>query len=378
MRTSVRISYVNSIRDDFKALLHALIWYSKRKLKYFAYHFEAFKNFIKEILMHGRGAHQKNFWHGSIFALVGVGILTSGVFGGGSIISSTYPGIGGPDPRFVLAFEPFPNGPVIEGLQDPHTDISQKPRSEIIEYEVQKGETISSIAQKFGVSQDTIKWANDLTNVNQVKPGQTLNILPVAGVSHTVKKGDTLASVAKKYSAEEQAILDFPFNDVPDDFSLKVGQLLIVPDGSPPEAPVRPRPQYLAKGPSSPAFNAPGGAQFIWPAGGSITQYYAWYHPGVDIANRGAPGIAAADGGTVVIAGWPDGYGYGNRVVLDHGNGYRSMYTHLSNVYVSVGQNVSRGQLVGQMGSTGRSSGIHLHLEIHYKGVPINPLAILK
>ena len=78
------------------------------------------------------------------------------------------------------------------------------------------------------------------------------------------------------------------------------------------------------------------------------------------------------------MAGWPDGQGYGNRVVLDHGNGYRSMYAHLSNVYVSVGETVSRGQLIGQMGSTGRSTGTHLHLEIHYNGVPVNPLAILK
>lgn len=330
--------------------------------------------------MRGRGIHQKRFWHGSMIGLLSVGILTSGVVGGQSLISSTYPGIGGPDPRFTDAFEPFPTGPILEGFQDPHTNISEKPRSEIVQYEVASGDTISSIAQKFGISADTIKWANGLTS-DAIKPGQTLKILPVSGVSHTVKSGDTLESVAKKYSAEPQAIVDFPFNDVPDDFKLKVGQLLIVPDGSPPEVKVpkpRPQPQYLAQGPQSPAFSAPGGGQFIWPAGGQITQYMAWYHPGVDIANRAVPGIAAADGGVVVIAGWPDGMGYGNRVVLDHGNGYRSMYAHLSNVYVSVGETVSRGQLIGQMGSTGRSTGPHLHLEIHYKGVPVNPLAILK
>lgn len=371
---------MNSLTDDLKALLHALIWYSRRKIIYLSHKFEEFKNIVKEILMQGRGVHQKSFWHGSIIVLALVGILTSGVFGGQSLISATFPGIGGPDPRFAQAFEPFPNGPIVEGFQDPHTNISQKPRSEIIDYEVQSGDTISSIAQKFGISTDTIKWANDITNVNQVKPGDKLKILPVTGVSHTVKSGDTLQSVAKKYSAEAQAIVDFPFNDVPDNFELKVGQLLIIPDGSPPEVkvPPKPKPKYLAQGPSSPAFSAPGGGQFIWPAGGQITQYFAWYHPGVDIANRNAPGIAASDGGTVLVAGWPDGAGYGNRVVLDHGNGYRSMYAHLSNVYVSVGETVSRGQLIGQMGSTGRSTGTHLHLEIHYNGVPVNPLAILK
>lgn len=360
----------------------ALIWYSRKKIRYFATEFEGFKNWVVEALMLKRGALQKHFWHGSMVGLASVGILTSGVFGGQSLISSTYPGIGGPDPRFTDAFEPFPNGvlfdPQSNGI-DPHTTISQKPRSEIIDYEVEEGDTLSSIAKKFGISTETIRWANDLKG-DAIKPGDILKILPVSGVSHTVKSGDTLESVAKKYSANEQAIVDFPFNDVPDDFTLKVGELLIIPDGSPPQVkpPARPKPQYLAQGPSSPAFSAPGGAQFIWPVGGSLTQYYAWYHSGIDIANRSAPGIAAADGGTVVMAGWPDGGGFGNRVVLDHGNGYRSLYAHLSNVYVSVGETVSRGQLIGQMGSTGRSTGTHLHLEIHYKGVPLNPLAILK
>jgi len=370
---------MNSLKDDFKTLSHALIWYSKRKINYFAHEFEDFKNLVVEVLMRGRGIHQKHFWHGSMVALAGVGILTSGVLGGRNLISSTYPGIGGPDPRFTEAFEPFPNGPILGGFGDTHTNVSQKPRSEIIDYKVENGDTLSGIAAKFNITTDTIKWANDLSSDN-IKPGQTLKILPVTGVSHIVKSGDTLASVAKKYSAEQQAVLDFPFNDIPDDFSLKVGQLLIIPDGSPPELklPARPKIQYLAKGPASPAYEAPFGALFIWPTQGLITQYFAWYHPGIDIANRVAPGIAAGDGGTVIVAGWPDGMGYGNRVVVDHGNGYTSLYAHLANIYVSLGDTISRGQLIGQMGSTGRSTGAHLHFEIHYKGVALNPLAILK
>ncbi len=372
---------MNSILNDVRALLRALGWYPKHKIIYFSRHFETFKNFIKEVLMMGRGIHQKRFWHGSIIALVVVGILSSGVFGGGqSIISASYPGIGGPDPRFVTAFEPFPNGPIIQGFQDPHTSVSQKPRSEIEEYKVEDGDTISTIAQKKGISVDTIKWANDLTG-DSIKPGQILKILPVTGIGYTVKAGDTLESVAKKYSAEQQAILDFPFNDVPDDFRLTVGQLLIIPDGSPPEILTpkpKPQPQYLAQGNSSPAFQAPFGAQFIWPTNGIITQYFSWYHPGDDIANRAAPAVSASDGGRVIVAGWPDNSGYGNRVIIDHGNGYTSLYAHLSNIYVSAGDTVSRGQLIGQMGSTGRSTGTHLHLEIHYKGVALNPLNILK
>ncbi|MBI4035404.1 M23 family metallopeptidase [Candidatus Daviesbacteria bacterium] len=370
---------MNSLTDDLKALCSALIWYSKRKIIYFSSEFESLKNIIKDILMIGRGVHQKRFWHGSMIILILAGILTSGVFGGQSLISSSFPGIGGPDPRFTEAFEPFPNGPIIAGFQDPRTQISEKPRSEVIDYEVESGDTLSSIAQKFGISTDTIRWANDLRN-DQITPGDILKILPVSGVAYTVKSGDTLESVAKKFSAEQQPMLDFPFNDVPDDLSLKIGQLLIVPDGTPPETkvPAKPKPQYTAQGPASAAFSAPGGGSFIWPAGGVLTQYFSWYHPGIDIANRAGPGIAASDGGTVIVAGWPDNSGYGNRVVVDHGNGYKSLYAHMSNIYVSIGQAISRGQLIGQMGSTGRSTGTHLHLEIYYKGVALNPLAILK
>lgn len=371
---------MNSLGDDFKALLHALLWYSRRKIIYFSKNFEGWKNLIKDVLMTGRGVHQKRFWHGSMIGLVSVGILTSGVLGGQSLISSTFPGIGGPDPRFAEVFEPFPNGTVIAGSQDPHTNMSEKPRSEIIDYKVENGDTLSSIAQKFGVSTDTIKWANDLIE-DTIKPGQVLKILPLTGVAYNVKSGDTLESVAKKFSAEQQPILDYPFNDIPDDLSLKVGQLLIIPDGTPPEtkAPpkLKPQPRYLAKGAESPAFSVSGGVQFIWPTNGLITQYFSWYHPGIDIANRAAPVVAAAEGGTVVYAGW-DTTGYGNRVDISHGNGYLTRYGHLSNIYVVSGQQLSRGQLIGQMGSTGRSTGTHLHLEIHFKGGALNPLSILK
>ncbi len=329
-----------------------------------------------------RGKFQKSVWHTSMVGLASIGILTSGVFGGESVLSSSFPGIGGQDPRLIQTFDPYASGVSVNSLQDLQTLVSQKPRSEIIEYEVKSGETASEIAQKFNISIETLKWANNLQSVNNIKPGQKLKILPVSGVAHTVKEGDTLESVAKKYSAESQGIVDFPFNDIPDDFKLKVGQVLIVPDGVPPEVKAppsrRPQPQYLAQGPTSPAFSAPGGGSFIWPTSGGLSQYFSWYHPGIDIPNKSAPTIVAADSGTVVVAGWPDNYGYGNRVVIDHGNGYRTLYAHLSNIYVSNGQTVSQGQAIGQMGSSGRSTGTHLHFEVHYKDIAVNPLAILK
>lgn len=362
--------------------MNFLLVYLNQKVVSFASIFESLKNLIVDLLMFKRGILQKKIWHGSMVGLSAFGIITSGAFGGQTILSASYPGVGPEDPRFVNTYDQdLLNDPVLNSLYDTRTNISKKPRSETIEYEVKSGDTLSTIAQSFEISSDTIKWANGLNNINTIKPGQKIKILPVTGIAHVVKSGDTLESVAKKYTAEAQSILDFPFNDVPDDFKLKVGQVLIIPDGVLPEAPIikpRPAPQYLAQGTASPTFQAPGGGNFIWPTRGILTQYFSWYHPAIDVADRSGPAVAASDGGTIIVAGWPDSGGYGNRVIIDHGNGYTTLYAHLSNVYVSTGQKVSRGQIIGQMGTTGRSTGTHLHLEIRYKGIALNPMAILK
>lgn len=370
---------MRSLKEDLISLLSYFALYIKLKITHASWRFEDFKNKSVEKLMFKRGILQRRVWHGSMIGLTSFGVLTSGIFGGQTIISSAFPGVTPPDPRFAQAFAPSPDETILESLYDTRTNISQKPRSEIIEYEIKSGDTLSSLAEKFGISQDTLKWANDLENINALKPGQKLKILPVSGVSHTVREGDTLEKVAEKYSANAQAIVDFPFNDIPDDFKLKVGQVLTIPDGVPPQKIVpKKAPRYLAQTPTQ-TYQAPGGASFIWPTVASLfTQGFSWYHRGVDLANRASPPIFAADGGVVIVAGWPDGFGYGNRVAIDHGNGYRTLYAHLSNIYVSVGQTVSRGQTIGQMGSTGRSTGTHLHFEISYKGVSLNPLAILK
>lgn len=370
---------MNPTLKDSQIFIRFLTVYSKRKIVFFALTIESFKNQLVDVLMFKRGRLQKKFWHTSMVGLSAFGLVTSGVFGGQTIVSSTFPGVGDADPRFANTYEISPDDPILNSLYDSRTNISEKPRAEIIEYEVQNGDTLSKVAGKFNISAETIKWANDLENINAIKPGQKLKILPVSGVAHIVKSGDTLDSVAKKYSAEPQSILDFPFNDLPDDFKLKVGQVLIIPEGVPPAAPapIRRAPVYNAA--SSVTFQAPGGGNFIWPAYGPyLSQYFAWYHPGIDIPNRLAPAIVASDGGVVMVAGWPDNAGYGNRVIINHGNGYTTLYAHLSNIYVSAGQTASRGQSIGQMGSTGRSTGTHLHFEIRYKGIAVNPLAILK
>lgn len=374
---------MNSLKDDLKEVIKFIAIYQTRKTKKIVGLIEKGKNASVEGLMHRRGRFQKHIWHTSMLGLSAVGILTSGVFKSTSIVSSSFPGMNSQDPRSIETFDPNASGLSLQSLINIKTAISDKPRSEIIDYEVKGGETISQIAEKFSISTDTIKWANNLESLNTVKPGQTLKVLPVTGVAHTVKSGDTLETVAKKYSANQQAILDFPFNDVGDDFKLKVGQVLIIPDGSPPETKATPKPRpslsIPSSGQTSPTFSAPGGGNFVWPSTTvGISQYFAWYHPGIDLPNPSRPPVLASDGGVVVVAGWPDNYGYGNRVVIDHGNGYQTLYAHLSNIYVSVGQKVSRGQTIGQMGSTGRSSGTHLHFEIRFKGIAVNPLAILK
>ncbi len=228
----------------------------------------------------------------------------------------------------------------------------------------------------------TVMWENDLTETSKIKPGQELKILPLDGIRHKVSRGETISSIGKKYSlegSEIQVMVDYPFNEFLNDetFDLATGQYLMVPDGV--KASVINTTGYVARQiqitPDAGSVTATG--NFVWPATGRITQGYRFYHKAIDIANKSGGAILAADGGTVVGAGWLDGYGYGNRIIIDHGNGYVTLYAHLSVVQVQPGQQVNRGDLIGRMGSTGRSTGTHLHFEIRQGGVLLNPLSFL-
>lgn len=259
------------------------------------------------------------------------------------------------------------------------TQISEKPRSEDVEYLVQDGDTLASIATKFGVSQETIQWTNPgVTNWKVIKIGQKLIIPPVTGIVHIVKSGETIYSIAKKYSSEPQSIVDFPFNAFTNDetFALAVGQRLVVPDGVMPKLALPTAVNTLARTPDAGTVTATG--TWIWPAAGRITQPFRSWHKGIDIANHDGGPILAADAGTVVIAGWPDNSGYGNRVVINHGNGFITLYAHMSRLDVVAGQRVKRGDQLGMMGSTGRSTGTHLHFEIRATKGIIDPLAALR
>jgi len=362
------------IYREFGQFLSALGVYLFNFFSRLGLNFEKLKDFVVDVLMVRRGANTSLFVHLSILVIALSVLAGGGVFSSNSVVSGSYPGVP-TNPLVAGASVEATGSGVITSTITPITIISEKPRDKTIEYEVAAGETVSSIAEEYGVSENTILWENDLTSTSQIKEGQKLAILPVSGVAHKVQSGDTIYSVAKKYQANAQAILDFPFNDVGDDFQLSTGQLLIVPDGAPPEKPKPAPTQYLAQ------QNIPvgdlGSGQFVWPASGGMAQYFSWYHPGIDISNLGGGPIHASDSGTVTVAGWPDNYGYGNRVIIDHGNGYTTLYAHMSAVYVSPGQTVSKGDVLGAMGSTGRSTGVHLHLEIRKDGTALNPLSIL-
>ncbi len=263
---------------------------------------------------------------------------------------------------------------------DPLTQVSDKPRADVLDYPIENGDTLASIAKKFGVDTDSIKWLNNDLNDKKLKPGMVLKIPPVTGVVMTVKGGETIYSIAKKYNVSAQAIVDFPFNEFTNDetFALAIGQQLIVPDGVKPDEPVFSPRSNLATTltPNAGAVSATG--NWIWPAAGTITQAFKAWHKGIDIANHSGGSILAADSGVVLVASWADNTGYGNRVVIDHGNGTKTLYAHMSKFSVVVGQSVKKGDKLGDMGSTGRSTGTHLHFEIRTASGNGNPLAYLK
>jgi murein DD-endopeptidase MepM/ murein hydrolase activator NlpD len=356
--------WLNLTRED--VVLWGSGWYNylARKLRRFGVRFEKQKDVLVDILMARRGSYQRPFLHVSLLVLL-IGAVVSA-----PILANAYPGAAIP----TSLADYTPPSAVVSSLDLSEygvaTQVSEKPRDQVITYTVEGGDTLARIGEKFGVSVDTIKWANDLKR-DSLSVGQELKIPPVTGIVHKVREGETIYSISKRYKTDAQKIVNFPFNDFADldTFALNVGQTLIVPDGVPPAAPA-------IAAPAPPIF-AGGTGQFLWPAGGTITQYPVWYHNALDIANNAAPGIAAAGEGVVTLVEYLR-YGYGQHIVLNNGDGLSTLYAHLSEIYVKVGDRVARGQIIGKMGSTGRSSGIHLHFEVRKNGVIVNPLPFLK
>ncbi len=257
----------------------------------------------------------------------------------------------------------------------PHTTIPRRYRIDPITYTVQAGDNASTIAEEFGVSIETILWNNGTLedNPDYLNVGDVLTILPVSGVYHTVVEGDTLESIAKKYKAQGEDITGYEGNYMQEPYTITVGQKLIVPGG---RKPYQVRHVVAWSGPV-PKDAKRGTGRFGWPISGYITQRYHEYHPAVDIAAPEGTSIKAADSGYVAVVGRND-TGYGRYVLIDHGNGFQSVYAHFSVIFVEVGQSVGKGQTIGLCGSTGKSTGPHLHFEIKLDGVRRNPSIYLK
>jgi len=254
-----------------------------------------------------------------------------------------------------------------------HTTVPKRPRTTILNYTVEEGDNVSTIAERFDIDTDTVVWANEKLeeDPDYLVVGQKLLILPIVGVLHTVKEGDTIESIATKYKAEPQAIIDYEFNHLPEAGVLKVGQQVIVPNG---QKPYQLRYVYTDKGMI--AVNAPqGSGRFIWPTSGYITNRYAPDHLGIDIGAPVGTPVYAADAGVVTSVG-PMGT-YGLAVIIDHGKGFTTVYAHLSMYYPTVGTPVRKGQAIGKIGMTGKTTGPHLHFEIRYGGGAVNPARYL-
>jgi len=224
-------------------------------------------------------------------------------------------------------------------------------------YVVHSGDTLSQIADMFGVSVNTIKWGNNLTS-NTLKEGQTLVILPISGVKHTVVKGDTIDSLAKKYKGDIDEIL--AYNNLQRGAKLTTGTEIIIPDGEVVAPPTAKSVSY----PKSSGLKEYAGYYLRPIVGGVKTQGIHGYN-GVDLASSYGSAILASADGEVIISknsGWNGGYG--DYIVVKHANGTQTLYAHLSQSLVSVGQAVKQGDIIGAMGSTGKATGVHLHFEI--------------
>lgn len=237
----------------------------------------------------------------------------------------------------------------------------------ISRYTVKDGDTLSGIAQTFGISVNTLLWANDLASGSVVRPGTELIILPVSGIRHTVARGDTLSSLAKRYGADESDIASF--NGIGTAAELAAGDEIIIPGGEP-ATPAKAKTEVkraVTKAARSGSGAASGGSSgfFSHPVPGALLTQSIHGWNAVDLGAPSGTPIYAAAAGTVIVSkvGGYNG-GYGNYIVIDHGRGIQTLYSHLATDLVTVGQRVEAGERIGTVGITGAATGYHLHFEV--------------
>lgn len=277
----------------------------------------------------------------------------------------------------------------LERITNIDTTLPEKPRQEIEKYTVVEGDTIFGIAEKFNLDPSTILWGNLYTlgdDPHRLYPGVELNILPQNGVLHTWSAGEGLNGVSRYYGVAPEEIINWPGNNLnPDEIgdyaapNIEPGTELFVPGGerdfitwSAPRI-TRDNPAVAKNiGPGSCGIitdGAVGIGSFIWPAPSRYISGYdyspATNHYGIDIGGSLGHALYATDNGVIVYSGWND-YGYGYMVVIDHGGGWQTLYAHMSEIYYGCGASVFQGDVIGLMGSTGNSSGPHLHFEMRH------------
>lgn len=259
-------------------------------------------------------------------------------------------------------------------------------RQGIITYTVKAGDTISTIARRFRLNVNTILWSNNLNAFSIIRAGDQLSILPSDGFIYLVKRGDTIGKIANTYDISAEKII--ASNNLNGAGSISIGQQLIIP-GNKRAATTN----TTAKSSSPNSYSGlevikdivsakkpiASGNKMVWPTvGHRITQYFSWKHNGVDIGNKIGTPIYAADSGVVEISQGGYNGGYGNTILINHGGGKKTRYGHASKLLVKRGEEVEKGQLIALMGSTGRSTGSHLHFEVVINGARYNPLNYIK
>lgn len=341
----------------------------------------------------------------NLFSIIAIGIVimlvqafyrqTPNTFSGNSAQVSV------PTPTAVVAVGSIPavDMPVISGIArgaQIHTNIPSRPRDEITTYTVLEGDTVFGIAERFGLEPQTILWGNYnllLDDPHSLNPGQELNILPVDGVYWEWLGGIPFGQWANFYGVTAADIIEYPSNNIDpntvgdfENANIKTGTWLIIPYGkrefiswSAPLGVTRENPssaRVMGEGACGPiSGGAVGYGAYIYPTNKHYLSGFDYSeqtnHRGIDLAGNEGEAVYASDAGVIVYAGWND-YGYGNMIMVDHGNGFQSLYAHLSALNVGCGQSVGQGEVIGAVGSTGRSSGPHLHFEL-MAGAKVNP-----
>jgi murein DD-endopeptidase MepM/ murein hydrolase activator NlpD len=341
----------------------------------------------------------------SVLAIVTVILLTRSYFAQAQGNVEAQEQVEGQEGSEVITIESVPavNVAINEGISRSaqiHTNIPSRPRDEISTYVVQDGDTVFGIAEKFGLEPQTILWGNYsvlLDNPHALRPGQELMILPVNGVYWEWLGGISFGSWAEFYGVSAADIIEYPANNIDpntigdyNNANIPVGTWLIIPGGkrdfvswSAPLGVTRENPasaRVLGAGACDPVSGgAVGYGSFIYPSNNHYLSGFDYSpetnHSGVDFAGNTGEAVYASDAGVIVYAGWND-YGYGNMIMIDHGNGFQTLYAHLSALNVGCGQSVGQGEVIGAIGNTGRSSGAHLHFEI-MAGMKVNPWSYL-